>query len=99
MTDVEFVQPLLRTKDYTYLNSLSEIELTKLDRQTAQRESRLLAPRLEDAKQKEMAEMMDKLKGLGNSILKPFGLSTNNFNFVKDQASGNYNMNFSQEQK
>lgn len=55
-----------------------------------------LQPRLSAAKDKEMAEMMGKLKGLGNSLLSPFGLSTNNFNFVKDETTGNYSMNFSQ---
>jgi tetratricopeptide (TPR) repeat protein len=55
-----------------------------------------LTPRLEAAKTREMAEMMDKLKGLGNSILKPFGLSTENFQFVKDEKTGGYSMNFNQ---
>ena len=57
---------------------------------------RELPPRLEVAKQKEMSEMMGKLKDLGNGILKPFGLSTDNFNFVKDEKTGGYNMQFNQ---
>ncbi|KAL2373521.1 tetratricopeptide repeat protein 1 [Blastomyces gilchristii SLH14081] len=46
------------------------------------------------AREKEVADMMGKLKDLGNGILKPFGLSTDNFKFVKDEKSGGYNMSF-----
>ena len=68
------------------------------ERRTAQGALAALGPRLDDARQREMAEMMGKLKGLGNSILKPFGLSTNNFNFVKDEKGG-YSMQFNQNGK
>lgn len=57
---------------------------------------RALAPKLNEAKEKEMGEMMDKLKGLGNSVLGMFGMSTDNFQFVKDDKTGGYSMNFQQ---
>lgn len=70
--------------------------LSPTDRRQVVDAAQKLTPKLNDAKEKEMAEMMDKLKGLGNSILKPFGLNTNNFQFVKDEKTGGYSMNFSQ---
>ncbi|KAG6845966.1 hypothetical protein H0H87_011014 [Tephrocybe sp. NHM501043] len=53
----------------------------------------LLKPRLESAQKRETAEMMSKLKGLGNSILGNFGLSTDNFKF-EPNGQGGYSMNF-----
>ncbi|TFK40974.1 hypothetical protein BDQ12DRAFT_733323 [Crucibulum laeve] len=52
-----------------------------------------LKPRIEAAQKKETSEMLDKLKGLGNSILGNFGLSTNNFQF-EPNGQGGYSMNF-----
>jgi len=52
-----------------------------------------LKPRLEAAQKNETAEMIDKLKGLGNNILGNFGLSTDNFQFVPN-GQGGYSMNF-----
>ncbi|KAH9847372.1 TPR-like protein [Lenzites betulinus] len=54
-----------------------------------------LPPRIEAAQKQETAEMLDKLKGLGNSILGNFGLSTDNFQFTPN-GQGGYSMNFVQ---
>jgi len=40
------------------------------------------------------AEMMGKLKELGNSVLGKFGMSLDNFNAVKDPQTGSYNISF-----
>ena len=55
-----------------------------------------LPGRINIAKENEMGEMMGKLKELGNGILKPFGLSTDNFKMTKDEKTGGYSMNFNQ---
>jgi len=59
----------------------------------AKRELMLLKPRVESAQKAETAEMLDKLKGLGNSLLGNFGLSTDNFKF-EPNGQGGYSMNF-----
>ena len=80
--------------DYKMLSSIPN--LAPSDKKTVDKALQELPSRLETAKQKEMSEMMGKLKDLGNGILKPFGLSTDNFNFIKDEKSGGYNMQFQQ---
>jgi tetratricopeptide (TPR) repeat protein len=85
-------------EDYKILASdprLSSI-LPQSDMKVVQASLRGLPPKIAAAKEKEMGEMMGKLKELGNGILKPFGLSTDNFKMVKDETTGGYSMSFEQ---
>ncbi|KAF2993598.1 hypothetical protein E8E13_001255 [Curvularia kusanoi] len=82
-------------EDYQAL-SKSPHQLSGLDQKAVQAAMRTLPTELNAAKDKEMAEMMGNLKKLGNGILKPFGLSTDNFQFQQDPKTGGYSMNFNQ---
>ncbi len=66
------------------------------DKKIVQQALATLPTRINQAKEKEMGEMMGKLKELGNGILKPFGLSTDMFNMAKDEKTGGYSMSFDQ---
>ncbi|KAJ6096394.1 hypothetical protein N7486_007140 [Penicillium sp. IBT 16267x] len=79
-------------EDYQVLDGMNN--LPPEDRRIVQRALRDLPSRINAAKEKEMGEMMSKMKDLGNGFLKPFGLSTDNFKFVQDPKTGGYSMNF-----
>ncbi|KAI0889518.1 uncharacterized protein GGS22DRAFT_737 [Annulohypoxylon maeteangense] len=81
-------------EDYKILSTMTN--LSYADRKIVQAQLKILPPRTKAAQEKEMSEMWGKLKDLGNGMLKPFGLSTDNFQMVKDEKTGGYSMNFSQ---
>ena len=64
---------------------------------TANRAVGELPGKIEERNEKLKEEMMDNLKKLGNMVLKPFGLSTNNFK-MEQNDNGSYNIQFQQNQ-
>ncbi|THH02146.1 hypothetical protein EW026_g688 [Hermanssonia centrifuga] len=78
-------------EDYTQLVTLlppSSPQIVEIKRAL-----QALKPRIEAAQKQETTEMLGKLKGIGDSILGNFGLSTNNFQFIPN-GQGGYSMNF-----
>ncbi|KAK9475685.1 hypothetical protein V1514DRAFT_339317 [Lipomyces japonicus] len=65
------------------------------DKALARQHVSRMAPLIAQAQKKETAEMVGKLKELGNGLLKPFGLSTDMFN-MKPDGKGGYSMSFGQ---
>ncbi|KAK0274457.1 hypothetical protein LTR35_011611 [Friedmanniomyces endolithicus] len=84
-------------EDYAILlHPTMQASLSPTDKRHVLDSARALTPLLKAAQEREVGEMMGKLKGLGNSLLGNFGLSTDNFQFVKDEKTGGYSMNFDQ---
>ncbi|OXV09186.1 hypothetical protein Egran_03051 [Elaphomyces granulatus] len=78
--------------DYKELAAMDN--LPPQDKKVVQKALEELPQKIQAARENEMGEMMGKLKDLGNGILKPFGLSTDNFKFIKDDNTGGYSMQF-----
>ncbi|XP_068600108.1 tetratricopeptide repeat protein 1 [Brachionichthys hirsutus] len=55
-----------------------------------------LPPQIQERNEKLKDEMLSKLKDLGNMVLRPFGLSTENFHVNQDANTGSYSVNFVQ---
>eukprot|EP01135_Chromosphaera_perkinsii_P008577 Nk52_evm19s1401 gene=Nk52_evmTU19s1401 len=49
---------------------------------------------IKERNEKLQAEMLGKLKDLGNSVLGKFGMSMDNFKVQKDESTGSYSVNF-----
>ncbi|KND91722.1 Tetratricopeptide repeat protein 1 [Tolypocladium ophioglossoides CBS 100239] len=81
-------------EDYRALDGMPS--LGPADMRTVRSQLKALPPRTKAAQEAEMGEMWGKLRHLGDGILKPFGLSTENFQMIKDEKSGGYSMNFTQ---
>ncbi|KAK5258084.1 hypothetical protein LTR40_008614 [Exophiala xenobiotica] len=82
-------------EDYKTLQQTPEYfnALPPSDQKTVRQALVSLPPKVSAAKDREVADMMGKLKNLGNGILKPFGLSTENFKVVQGEGGG-YSLSF-----
>ncbi|XP_078587488.1 tetratricopeptide repeat protein 1-like [Branchiostoma floridae x Branchiostoma japonicum] len=100
----DYVRALLRrAQTYEVLEKLDEAltdyqRVVELDRacHVARAACMRLPDEIKERNEKMKAEMMDKLKDLGNMVLRPFGLSTANFRVDQNQDSGSYNIQFVQ---
>ncbi|KAM4747755.1 tetratricopeptide repeat protein 1 [Rhinophrynus dorsalis] len=100
----DYIRALLRRAElYEKTDKLDEAladykSVLEKDPSTHQaREACMRLPRqIEERNEKLKEEMISKLKDLGNLVLRPFGLSTENFQVNQDSTSGSYSINFVQ---
>ncbi|KAK9812386.1 hypothetical protein WJX73_006698 [Symbiochloris irregularis] len=101
--DEKYIKALMRRA--TAYQELDDLEHALADYQKAadnhgpveaRREVARLTPIVNERREKMKDEMMGKLKDLGNTVLGKFGMSLDNFQTVKDPATGSYSINFKQ---
>ncbi|XP_074528582.1 tetratricopeptide repeat protein 1 [Halichoeres trimaculatus] len=100
----EYVRALLRRAElYEQTEKLDEAledykKALDIDpNQTTARQACMRLPgQIQERNEKLKEEMLGKLKDLGNLVLRPFGLSTNNFQVNQDAQTGSYSINFVQ---
>ncbi|XP_070712155.1 tetratricopeptide repeat protein 1 [Pempheris klunzingeri] len=100
----DYVRALLRRAElYEQTEKLDEAledykKVVDLDpTQTSARQACMRLPQqIQERNEKLKEEMLSKLKDLGNMVLRPFGLSTNNFQVNQDATTGSYSINFIQ---
>lgn len=61
---------------------------------TYQKKRKELSQKIDERNEKLKAEMLGKLKDVGNKILGKFGMSLDNFKMVPDPATGGYSIKF-----
>ncbi|XP_077448694.1 tetratricopeptide repeat protein 1 [Stigmatopora argus] len=98
----DYVKALLRRAEL--YEQTEQLEKALEDyREALRREPELAAARracarlpqeIHDKNEKLKEEMLGKLKELGNMVLRPFGLSTNNFRVDRNSDTGSYSVNF-----
>uniref|UniRef100_A0A0V0G5W1 Putative tetratricopeptide repeat protein n=1 Tax=Triatoma dimidiata TaxID=72491 RepID=A0A0V0G5W1_TRIDM len=101
--DPDYVKALMRRAQlYEKTDKLDEaladykriLELDSSNKEAIMANMRL-PPLINERNEKLKTEMLGKLKDLGNMVLKPFGLSTNNFQMMPNE-SGGYSISFKQ---
>ncbi|KAG8008353.1 Macrophage colony-stimulating factor 1 receptor 2, partial [Nibea albiflora] len=100
----DYVRALLRRAElYEQTDKLDEAledykKVLELDPNlTSARQACMRLPQqIHERNEKLKEEMMSKLKDLGNLVLRPFGLSTSNFQVNQDANTGSYSINFVQ---
>ena len=102
----KYLKPLIRRASILHEmggehldSSLADYKrILELDPNSLQAKSAIfqLESEINERNEKLKEEMMGKLKELGNFVLKPFGLSTENFKLDQNPETGGYNINFKQ---